>query len=414
MEAVAVPAPTQTHTDPVPTTVAPSPALPVSTDGAATATPPAPQRFSVREYEQSLNQRPTPQPATPPAAATDATPAPEADAAQPRDPVTGQFLPAAEQAAGTDGPAPDEAGSDAPLEADAEAPADDGLVRIKIGPDHPLRANGRYQGPDEIPVPPELEVVFRNALNDPIRRADVENARQTVRQTETQLVEAQATLDVLKGALQNLITNPDLTAVYQDLKQAYGDERANEWLAGQFSQYDSQVEQRLGEYQQQRQAQDAAEAGVQFVSQAAEAAQSYFPEWWTSTPQFAHAFRAAVDEYDRSVGYRMQAGDPRPPSVEEFVTEVMKARYLSDPAVLDYAAELDRKERAEAAERLKQEAKREVEAETRARLEQQARTAQQNNPLGAVPSGQVLRTAAGAGTSQVNARAFDRLMSRRG
>lgn len=319
----------------------------------------------------------TAEPATPADVATlDSSSAePTVDAlGRKHDPATGHFLPAGEQPAGTEATAPAvETGTEPKA---GEQPAE-AVVRVRIAADHPLRANGRYTGPEEIPVPPALEEVFRYALNDPIRRADVEatrrEAEQTVQRVQDQLAEASARLEVAQSRVRSLIADPSLAAIYADLKQAYGDDHADRWLDGELRQDEAQIMERLEAHRQQQMQQVAVQAEAGFRSEAIEAVRSQVPWWAEGSPNATALFDRAWREYSDDIGAALQAGRSVAPSVEEFIGQYLRPRFATDPYTLSYLQQQN--QQAEAARR-EQEAERQreaaAEAERKAKAEREA------------------------------------------
>lgn len=253
---------------------------------------------------------------------------------------------ASDQPAGAEAPAVETPlGSEGPTETPAAEGSPEG-IRIDIPADHPLRGMGveTLHANDA-----QQERAIRALLNSHTRRAEVEQAQQALRQYEDAIAERDARLEVAQNRVRQLIADPSLASIYGDLKQAYGEEHANRWLDGELRQDDSAVQERLQAYQQQRLQSDAVQAAQSFQQQAFEAAQGYYPQFWTQSPDFQQAFSRAYDLYDTMVGRAIQQGQTVVPSVEQFVGDVLQREYLASPVVRAEAQRQLQEEQAKAA-----------------------------------------------------------------
>jgi hypothetical protein len=363
--AAAAPAPVGGPASPAPP--APSPAA-----SPAPATRPAPQQpvtaqpatrptINVAEARAALRTplAAAPAPAAPveaPAATNSATTAAPAES-QPRNPDGTYASPAAAPA-----PAP-------PAEpAGAEVPP--GQVRVPIPDGHPLRDRGMTH----VDVPSEHADYHRWAINNAIRRNQldhIERESQTLRQQNHQL---QARLEAYMGLAENVISDPAVAQQAAEIEEMYGAAAKQRYLHGVVAEAESRVdeiaEQQAQEYAQQQLSQQA----DQFISRAVETAQPRYPLW------NQHKLSGVIQAY----GALMHARGQNEPNLAEFI-RFADADYMQLPQVQQQVRERMQKDQqqqnalvaAKERQRLANEEKQRLDAAVAARAQ---------NPFARVPS----------------------------
>lgn len=298
------------------------------------------------------------------AAASDDTPpaAPEGD--QPRGP-DGKFV--------AKEPAAAEATADAeqePAPTGEQTPA--GFVRIELAQDHPLRA----QGHDHVLAPAGQEDLYRALANQPVRRAEVEAARQreAALQQDLARTQAQARAQAEFNAL--LFDRPEVIDTYRNIAQEHGDDAAQTWLNGLLSQHgeaaQGYVEQALQQQQEAAYQRQATEF-VQTVQEQAGDRYGHLPE--AERAEFLSTTLAAFGAWAEARGQSDLSLDDYYRYADAF--------YIQHPAVQQavqgWSAE---QERAATAAREKQE---QDAAAARAQQAREQRT-REENPLGTIPA----------------------------
>lgn len=320
----AVPAPeASAPAAPQPAPAAPSTASDArATLGRVITAPPAPA--------ESAPAVDTPTPAEPAAAQQDAA---EPAAGPARDPETGRFTsPAATE----------------------EVPA--GFVRIELPEAHPLRDRGR----DYVLAPEGQEAEYRNLVNTPVRRAELEAATQRAEALEQQMIQYQATLQARNEFLQQVLTDPTLAQRLAEVREVYGEDAAQDFLNGILARQDGSIKERVEQLAQAAEAQRTAQAAQQFFTDVTAQASSLFPHWSAGEVQEAlYAF-----------GSFCEAKNVPSATLQDFV-EFANPYYIRHPRVQEEVrGYLSRQEQEQAA---KQQA-----------LEEQAQRLA-GNPMGRIP-----------------------------
>lgn len=181
-------------------------------------------------------------------------------------------------------PAPDATPPDAAATPQAAEPAapdatgtaevPEGMVRIDIPEGHPMRHRG-----DHYLVPAGHEEYHRWAVNNTIRRNDVEAAAKNTREWQQYANRLKAELDATREFAGGIFQDPAVIQQIDDIRKTYGDEAAKRFEAGLWAEQQGKV-QELTQQQQAEAAQAERAQIVQgFMQQAHAAAQKRYPEW---------------------------------------------------------------------------------------------------------------------------------------
>lgn len=348
--------------------------------------------------------------------------------------VAGQYLPtqpgetpAAAPGSGGEPSATPEAEPQADGTATATPEVPDGYVRIEI-PEALQRNFGREQI-----VPKDQEQFFRFNLNNHVKNAEFEQVKRQAKEAETlrqQLdQERSERLRVQSGneADGKFRQTPEyrrFTETFQGLKQAEADGSVAEGTASQYWKDAVQPAYKAfadGEYQAQTEAvraQDYDQAGQAWASEAWSRA-SLLPVQLTGHPQFQRIFEETVStlNYGLENGHHPEVTDSE--TAHGAFRRMLASRLMALPEVSQAVQGVEKarqqaveKARADAAAKAATaKATREAEDQRRKEAEQAALNAA-TNPMGNVSPGQVIRGARG-GQAPINAKNFDRLMSRR-
>lgn len=148
-------------------------------------------------------------------------------------PENGKFLekPAAEPAQDTaDSTAAEvplaEGETATPTESDPGGSLPEGFVRLAVPDGDPLRD----QGHEFVPVPQGMEDVFKNLLNRPVKRKELDSAREARAQLEQELDRHAAALRAANEFNAKLFSEPRIIQTYNSMAEDYGPEQANAWL----------------------------------------------------------------------------------------------------------------------------------------------------------------------------------------
>ena len=430
-----------------PVVVAPTVTAPV-TPAAVEAPAPAPApaapapKVSAREFDRTMSPASSrPEPAAPAAPA----PAPAAPVpvgkiddqgrphAAPGTEKAGQFLPgktepAAAAPSGTSAEpqaAPPEGTSAAPASDPATPAVPDGHVRIEI-PEALQRNFGREQI-----VPKEQEEFFRFTLKNHVRNAEVETAKRELKETRAQLETERAQrvrLEAVPAANEKFRQSPEGQGFAEEVRQMRQAEEDGYLPKGTTERYekavvdparlkfqDAEATTRIAAERQQQSAQDG---------------KAWMAESWPRTlgelsPEVVQNVPNLQQLWAREVrAFNVLLQDP------EFLPEVttneaahlafgerFRTTLMADPKVKAlYQAHRVEQEKARIAAEANATAERaRLEREAEGKRRTDAEAAARNlatNPLGNVASEQVLRSS-GSDPKPLNARAFDREMSRR-
>lgn len=340
------------------------------------------------------------------------------------------------------GDEPQAASEGEPSAEEAEATAADevpeGYVRIEI-PEALQRNFGREQV-----VPKEQEEFFRFNLNNHIRSAEHEKLKrdaQRAKELETQLQEERQKalrLEVGSGAQARFLETPEgkeIAQEFQRLKTAEEDGALEEGTASRYWKraaqpaYERFVSSQYEERSQEYQAQQNEQIGNQWAAEVRQQANE-LPASVTALPQFSEVVETALEDFDELVvrpgrfpsienaGTQEEAWDA---SKQEF-RRFLGFRLLQDPRTSPAMKQLIQSHQAKQAAPPKAPAApakatptepqndRQAEQRRRKEAEEQARKAAEN-PMGNVASNQ--QRGGPEERPTMNARQFDRLMSRR-
>ena len=263
-----------------------------------------------------------------------------------------------------------EAEGTATSETEPTGPAD-GFVRLDVPSGHPMLDRGKSY----LDVPAESERDVRSLLNDPVRRAAVTAAEERVATAEREAARLKARLDALASPEAKALDDPKHQAVYDDLKEAYGEEYADQYLAGLDAQKEKLVEDRTAD------AIAAAEmTGVarQFLAGVEQHAPGRYGVWQQSGELAGHLSRAL-----QSYSARVDAVGETP-DVNAFFAD-MDAQYIRDPRVQTQIKEWESNQQA-AREKALEEKLRTSIREDLTKEAADARTRHRTNPMGRLPA----------------------------
>jgi hypothetical protein len=364
------------------------PVTPAAPAALAADTAPAVPELSAQDVVRGLSA-PDPVEAVPVAAPVEPA-APVVDATgRAHDAETGQFV--AAEVNGVAAEAADVAGEPAAEIAPGDAPASDGeaatpevpagFVRIELSENHFLRDRGR----DHILAPEGMEEDYRSLVNNPVRHAEVKEAREYAGQLEEALVRHQAALRALNEFNAVIFRDPRVIDTYRGIEADQGRDAATLWLNGLLTEHSQGIDQYVQEAQAARAARQAeivsqqhAEAANTFLEAAFEQAPQVYPHW---SPQ---EFQSALSAYASFA----KASNAPALSVEEF-RQYADALYIRHPKVqAQVQAFVNQRTQAEA-ERIANERAAQV-------REQAAKAAAlaAENPMGGIPSALGTRQAA--------------------
>jgi hypothetical protein len=258
--------------------------------------------------------------------------------------------------------------------ADAAAPPTDepdggdlpeGFVRLEIPENDPLRA----QGHESVPVPKGMEEVFKNLLNRPVRRKEVEAAQAATVQLETQLDQYAAALRASQEFTALVFSDPRVTQTYFEIAEDKGPEAARDYLTGLAERHGEGASKYLEEAQQARAEARHKQAAEAFLGEATTTGRKAYPVW---NDQEYHRAIAAYASYAAQTGENLTLE-----SFKEFADPI----YVRHPQVRERLSAL-RQQREQ--ERVAEERKKGADRE-RADLNRAKKQADEN-PLSVLPS----------------------------
>lgn len=250
----------------------------------------------------------------------------------------------------------------------------EGMVRIDIPEGHPMRHRG-----DHYLVPQGHEEYHRWAVNNTIRRNDVESAAKTARDWQQYANRLKAELEATREFTGGIFQDPAVIQQIDDIRKTYGDEAAKRFEAGLWAEQQGKVQELTQQQQAEAQKAEAVAYVNDFQQKAFAAAQRRYPEW--SPQEVANALAA--------YGSWVEARGANELKLDEFLKHADPV-YLQNPQARA-AAERRRSQRDEQQRQAaaKAEADR-LAAEERKKLEEAAaRRAQypwMQVPAGAVPA----------------------------
>ena len=306
---------------------------------------------------------------------------------QPRD-EQGRFAPVEGEEAATDpeppaeeAAAPEASGEPAGEPGDATPPAaegpPEGMVRIELPEGHDWRRGERTH----FDVPAEAEQMVRTAINNPVRRAEVESARREAQAAEIRLAEMQARMEATQGFLQQALSDPALAQQLAEIRDAFGEDAAQRHLNGLMQEFngtaDEQARTATTQVQEALQ-QRAAETLVQTVWNVAPTRYEGFSE--SDISQLITAYGEAA-EMAAARGLQV---DTSPDLFFQFADSIYEER-------MGQKKQTEAERQAEL-ERVREEARREAAEAERQRLAELAEKRKANPLAGVAPSLQTGRT----------------------
>lgn len=244
--------------------------------------------------------------------------------------------------------------------------------RIPIPEDHPLRARGR-EYLDQL-TPDEL----KGLLNNPIRRAQVEEAIARAHEWKEHAERLEAEREVLRTP-----TDPDVLRIAEEIGEMHGEEAKAFFLAGREIKQGQQVDEKLAERRRAEAEAENEAVANRFIDDATHLHRSRYPQW--SNTEFAQVLGA----YGALVQERGQTSL----SMDE-LRQMADIQYLQRP---DVREDLKARRQAEANRMREEIAKTERErlaAEEREKLEAAAER-RRGYPLGRLPSTAIAAQAVG-------------------
>lgn len=191
-------------------------------------------------------------------------------------PITpdGKYAPTSTQVAASTEPvtAGSEAAVPTPAAPEVTAPTTaptgpaEGFVRVPLPDAHPLR----HKGVKHIDFPKDQEQYGRWSVNQGLRVREFENTRTQLEQSSQRIAELEAQVAFHRDGKASL--SPEQQGIYNDLKQAYGPERAEAYKRGELIQAEAQMR------QQAEQARTRVVA-TRFADGAIRVAKQQFPGW---------------------------------------------------------------------------------------------------------------------------------------
>lgn len=251
----------------------------------------------------------------------------------------------------------------------------EGMVRIDIPKGHPAWEAGR----EFALVPKEHEKYHRWAINNAVRREHVAQWEQHAKGVENENRRLKAELEAAREFTGGIFNDPAVVARVQEIRQAWGDEEANRYLAGLQAEQQAKV-QELTQKQEAEAQQAEKQTYVQnFMRQAYGEAEKRFPG---ITPQEIGTAIAAYGSY-------VEARNGEQLDLNEFLKHAAPLA-LQNPQV---RAEAERRRNARLEQERQASAKAEADrlaAEERKKLEEAAAKRAQypwmQVPAGAVPA----------------------------
>jgi hypothetical protein len=166
------------------------------------------------------------------------------------------------------------AGDATPDAAPTEGPPE-GMVRIPLPDEHPLR---RSRGVTHLDFPADQENYGRWAVNQGMRVSEYEETRQRADQIEAEARQARAEAEFWRNHAGDFLT-PEFYQVYNDLKETYGEDRANAYKAGVLREAEQKVMEARRQAHQQHQAERYVGQAEKFRDTVLQHAPKLFPHW---------------------------------------------------------------------------------------------------------------------------------------
>ena len=277
---------------------------------------------------------------------------------------------------------------------DAASPSDDpdapsvpeGYDTIPLPDGHPLRDRGE----DALPVPSleELQETFGEERGQHYHNyfRHLVNAGAENRQLGRQLSELQSKMARLEaerevaesdeGREWDPRSNPELRQEIEEIRRAYGDERAEQYIEALKAKRKEMVEERANEALSEHQQQQVAHRFVQHVN--ARAPQAFTV--WAESGELGQRLTPLLQEYAKLVdaGVRDRNGRPYQPHPDQFEEWAFWEYYAHDPRVQQRARQLGKQTTENERERIEDEVREERKQEERERLEEAARKRREN------------------------------------
>lgn len=226
-------------------------------------------------------------------------------------------------------PPPDD-GRPAPSKTPTETPAPEpppvpeGYVRIEVPEGHPLRTRGTHRV-----VPKEDEEYFRWGMNNHVRESTAREAEQRAQELQRQLQESreqglrhQAELNALKEQTAELYGDPKILERAKEIRETWGDEDAERYLAGALAGYQDRSAKAYEELTVAERTRVVQAEANQFTTQATELYRQRYPGW---SPD---RYRKAIVAY----GAMLEANGQNAADISEF-QQMTDAQYYNDPQI---------------------------------------------------------------------------------
>jgi hypothetical protein len=254
----------------------------------------------------------------------------------------------------------------------------EGFVEIPLPEDHPLRARGL----ESLPFPADQEEYGRSIVNQALSKKEVEGYRASAEEAQRRALTAEAETKFWRENTGNVFS-PEFQAKYEDIKQTYGEEDAEDYRNAQIAKAQDKVgelrDQALAEARDARQR----EHGQAFSQLAIRDAlhgiegQPRYPGWQI---EGSHGIHEALGYYGNELNAQeRESGREHLPNAQRW-HEIATMFYQSHPAGRQVLEARD----AELREALRKEVEGEATKREKEALEA-ARTNQATNPLAGVP-----------------------------
>lgn len=122
----------------------------------------------------------------------------------------------------------------------------EGWTWLDVQEGNPLRDRGKTR----IPCPPGLENEFRSILNDPVRRARVEQAERALTEVQEEALTWKTATEFYVARALQLVKDPTISETYARYVAEFGEQHAELWLSGLMDQDEKGLETKLSEAKQ--------------------------------------------------------------------------------------------------------------------------------------------------------------------
>lgn len=211
----------------------------------------------------------------------------------------------------------------------------EGMVRIDIPKGHPAWEAGR----EFALVPKEHEKYHRWAINNAVRRDDVEAAVKNGREWQQYANRLKAELDATREFAGGIFADPTVIAQIDDIRRTYGDEAAKRFEAGLWQEQQAKVAEITKGQETEAQKVATAQTTMRFVRDVLRTAATRYPEWvqgWPAVDQMSDAQIAVMVSASplanafAAYGARMEASGSNDPNINEFL-QLTDPVFVQDP-----------------------------------------------------------------------------------